>query len=133
MMGAGDLTQNKVSGAQRLIAEIEKFDILDEHDQEVAFISKQHYQQKSSNSEIADHEQIGIQLRGDDEEFDRDLYADVEEDLGNFKVGNIMNNDEDDLRILDSLPHMVKPKMQNSVNSKKQSSVKYNKSLKLEE
>ena len=40
-------------------------------------------------------------------------------------VGNIISNDEDDLRILDSLPHMVKPKgLQNSFNSKKQTSVK---------
>ncbi len=58
-----------------------------------------------------------MQLRGEDEEdvFDRDLYGDEEEDLGNFKVGQIMNNDEDDLRILDSLPCAVKPKnLQNS-------------------
>ena len=48
-----------------------------------------------------------MQLRGDDEEFDRDMY---DEDLSHFKVGNIISNDEDDLRILDSLPHMVKPK-----------------------
>jgi len=48
-----------------------------------------------------------MQLRGDDEEFDRDLY---DEDISNFKVGNIMNNDEDDLRILDSLPQAIKPK-----------------------
>ena len=32
----------KISGAQRLIAEIEDFDMLDEHDQEVAFISNQY-------------------------------------------------------------------------------------------
>ena len=81
-----------------------------------------------------------MQLRGDDEEFDRDIYADVDEELGggDFKVGNIMQNDEDDLRILDSLPHMVKPKgmlLQNStLNSKKQqSSAKQNRSLKIDE
>lgn len=33
----------KVTGAKRLIAEIEDFDMLDEHDQEVAFISNHHY------------------------------------------------------------------------------------------
>jgi hypothetical protein len=72
-----------------------------------------------------------MQLRGDDEEFDRDLY---DEDISNFKVGNIMNNDEDDLRILDSLPTAVKPKgLQNSFGSKKQTSVKREKSLKVEE
>ena len=75
-----------------------------------------------------DHEQIALQLRGDDEEFDRDMY---DEDLAHFKVGNIISNDEDDLRILDSLPHMVKPKgLQNSFNSKKQTSVKQPKSAK---
>ena len=35
-----------MSKAKRLIAEIEDFDILDEHDQEVAFISKQHFKDK---------------------------------------------------------------------------------------
>lgn len=58
-----------------------------------------------------------MQLRGDDEEFERDLY---DEELTNFKVGTMVNNDEEDLRILDSLPQMVKPKtLQNSFNSKK--------------
>ena len=44
-----------------------------------------------------------MQLRGgDDDDFDRDLY---DEDLTNFKgVGAMINNDEDDMRILDSLP-----------------------------
>lgn len=72
----------------------------------MAFISKHHYQsnKKEIKSDIVDHDQIGIQLRGDDEEFERDLY---DEELSNFKVGNNMNNDEDDLRILDSLPHMM--------------------------
>ena len=43
-----------------------------------------------------------MQLRGgDDHDFDRDLY---DEDLTNFKVGAMINNDEDDMRILDSLP-----------------------------
>ena len=48
-----------------------------------------------------------MQLRGgDDDEFDRDddIY---DEDLSNFKVNTMINNDEDDLRILDSLPQMV--------------------------
>ena len=50
-----------------------------------------------------------------------------DEELSGFKV-NMINNDEDDLRILDSLPHMVKPKgLQNSFNSKKQTSVKQQK------
>jgi len=58
-----------------------------------------------------------MQLRGDDEEFERDLY---DEELTNFKVGTMVNNDEEDLTILDSLPQMVKPKtLQNSFNSKK--------------
>ena len=97
--------------------------MLDEHDQEVAFISNQYAgADKDSQNQIVDHEQIAMQLRGDDEEFDRDIY---DEDLSNFKVGNMINNDEDDLRILDSLPQMVKPKgLQNSFNSKKQNSVK---------
>ena len=44
-----------------------------------------------------------MQLRGgDDDDFDRDIYDDDE--LSNFKVGAMINNDEDDLRILDSLP-----------------------------
>lgn len=48
-----------------------------------------------------------------------------DEDLSNFKVGNMINNDEDDLRILDSLPNAVKPKgLINSFNSKKQASIK---------
>lgn len=108
------------TGAQKLIAEIEGFDgILDDHDNEVAFISKQHYEQKAGRNKyqtspggangvdgVVDHEQIAMQLRGDDDEFDRDIY---DEDLSNFKVGAIMNNDEDDMRILDSLPQMVQP------------------------
>lgn len=69
-----------------------------------------------------------MQLRGDDEEFERDLY---DEELTNFKVGTMVNNDEEDLRILDSLPQMVKPKtLQNSFNSKKQTSIKLQKSVK---
>ena len=74
----------------------------------MAFISKQHYhsnKKESKNSDIVDHEDIAMQLRGgdDEEEFERDLF-----------------DDEDDLRILDSLPSMVKPKdLQVSVNSKK--------------
>lgn len=76
---------------------------MDEHDQEVAFISKQHYTVDGDDGSgaIVDHEQIDMQLKGDHDEFDRDLY---DEDLSSFKVGNIMSNDEDDLRILDSLP-----------------------------
>jgi len=43
-----------------------------------------------------------------------------------------MNNDEDDLRILDSLPQAVKPKniLHNSFQSKKQTSVKQQKGAK---
>ena len=93
------------NNAQRLIAEIEGFDgILDEHDNEVAFISKQHYEHEEGGGSqaVVDHEQITMQLRGgDDDDFDRDLY---DEDLSNFKVGAMINNDEDDMRILDSLP-----------------------------
>lgn len=75
-----------------------------------------------------DHEQIAMQLRGDDDDFDRDIY---DEDLTGFKVGSMINNDEDDMRILDSLPNAVKPKvLQNSFNSKKQTSVKQPKSAK---
>ena len=56
-----------------------------------------------------------MELRGDDEEFDRDY----DEDLTDFKVGNVMNNLEDDLAILDSLPSMAKPKgLANSFGSK---------------
>ena len=80
--------------------------MLDDHDDEVAFISKQHYEQDegggvASNEAIVDHEQIAMQMRGDDDEFDRDLY---DEELTNFKAGGMIANDEDDLRILDSLP-----------------------------
>ena len=98
--------------------------MLDEHDQEVALISKQHYQKVGDDSnDMVDHEHIAMQLRGDDEDFDRDIIYD--EDLTGFKVGGMINNDEDDLRILDSLPNAVKPKMLlNSFNSKKQGSVK---------
>ena len=41
----------ELSGAQKLIAEIEDFDVmLDDHDNEVAFISKQHYEQEGGGS-----------------------------------------------------------------------------------
>ena len=41
-----------------------------------------------------------------------------------------MNNDEDDLRILDSLPQAIKPKaLQNSFNSKKETSVQKQKQI----
>ena len=103
--------------------------MLDEHDQEVAFISNQYQTGETEDpNQIVDHEQIAMQLRGDDEEFERDLY---DEELTNFKVGTMVNNDEEDLRILDSLPQMVKPKtLQNSFNSKKQTSIKLQKSVK---
>lgn len=86
--------------------------MLDDHDDEVAFISKQHYEQDggggvASNAAIVDHEEIAMQLRGDEDEFDRDLY---DEELTNFKAGGMIANDEDDLRILDSLPTMDQPK-----------------------
>ena len=56
-----------------------------------------------------------MQLRGgDDDDFDRDMY---DEDLSNFKVGAMINNDEDDLRILDSLPQMVQPSKGPPANS----------------
>ena len=59
---------------------------------------------------MVDPDQIALQLRGDEPDFDRDLY---DEDLKNFQVGEIQN-DEDDQRILDSLPPTVKPKSLNS-------------------
>ena len=47
-----------------------------------------------------------MQLRGDDDEFDRDLY---DEELSSFKAVGMVTNEEDDLRILDSLPQMILP------------------------
>lgn len=129
--------QEQMTGAQKVIAEIEgtnidDFDLLDEHDREVALISKNHLgmdveeEEDGAGEGIIDHEQIAMQLRGDEDDFDRDMY---DEDLGQFKVGSIINNDEDDLRILASLPQMHRPKnLHNSFASRKQTSGKKHKS-----
>ena len=98
---------------------------MDELDQEVAFISKMHQEKRSKNKNkdldgvvgdqanpIANHNDINVQLEDEDQmkrEIKERLFEEEQEFRDALEKG-IINDDEDDMRILDSLPTSYKPR-----------------------